>query len=88
MKNMLLSGCAALSLLAIASDGWAHGDVSCKVPRAEWRPSVQLQRELKKQGWTVRRIEVSNGCYEVYGFDEKDARVEAFFDPKTFARVG
>ncbi len=88
MKNRLLPGYAALSLLAVAPGAWAHGDVSCNAPKAEWRPSVQLQRELKKQGWTVRRIEVSNGCYEVYGFDEKDVRVEAFFDPKTFARVG
>ena len=67
---------------------YAHGDVTCKTPKAEWRPSVELQRELKKRGWTVRKIQVDNGCYEVYGFDENDQRVEAWFDPKSFARVG
>lgn len=88
MKNSSLPIFAALSLCAVAPGALAHGDVTCAVPKAEWRPSVELQRELKKKGWAVRRIQVSNGCYEVYGFDEKDARIEAFFDPKTFARVG
>lgn len=65
----------------------AHGDVECTAPKAEWRRSVDLQAKLKKDGWKVRRIQVFNGCYEVYGFDERDQRVEAFFDPKTFERV-
>jgi len=88
MKKLLLLSCTALSLGFVAPGAWAHGDVACKTPKAEWRPSVELQRELKKKGWAVRRIQVFNGCYEVYGFDEKDVRVEAFFDPKTFARIG
>jgi hypothetical protein len=75
-------------LMVTGNAAWSHGDVTCKVPKTEWRPSVELQRELKKQGWTVRKIQVENGCYEVYGFDEKDKRVEAWFDPKSFARVG
>ena len=37
---------------------------------------------LKSKGWTVRKIQMFNGCYEVYGFDEKGRPVEAFFDPQ------
>ena len=36
----------------------------------------------------MRQIKNFNGCYEVYGFDEKGQRAEAFFDPKTFEKVG
>ena len=42
---------------------------------------------LKSKGWVVRKLQMFNGCYEVYGFDEKGRPVEAFFDPKTLARV-
>lgn len=66
---------------------WAHGDVSCSEPRAEWKARVDLQKKLKGAGWTIRDIRIANGCYEVYGFDEKEMKVEAFFNPKTFERV-
>ena len=72
---------------ASADVALAHGNVSCDVPRAERRPALELQKELKKQGWTVRKIQVLNGCYEVYGYDANDKRVEAFFNPKTFERI-
>jgi len=88
MKTTLPMGLATVLLMMGAAGASAHGDVVCKVPKSEWRPSLELQRELKQRGWTVRRIQVENGCYEVYGFDEKNARIEAFFDPKSFARVG
>lgn len=73
--------------LVVVFDAQAHGDVHCTSPKSEWRRSVDLQRELKQRGWKVRSIRVLNGCYEVYGFDEADQRVEAFFDPRTFERV-
>ena len=77
---------ASFCLLS-AGGVFAHGDVSCSTPKKEWRKSVDLQRELKQRGWKVRSIKVMNGCYEVYGFDQDDKRVEAFFDPKSFERV-
>jgi hypothetical protein len=79
--GMLLTG------LAMADTAAADGNVSCETPRAERRPAVELQRELKRQGWTVRKIQVLNGCYEVYGYDANDKKVEAFFHPKTFERI-
>ncbi len=35
----------------------------------------------------MRQVKTYNGCYEVYGLDDKGAQVEAFFHPKTFERV-
>ena len=76
---VLLSTCATAAL--------AHGDVRCDVPKAEWKPQMELQSKLVGEGWKVRKVQVENGCYEVYGFDAKGERVEAFFNPKTFERV-
>jgi hypothetical protein len=76
-----------LGALTLADSAAAHGKVSCDVPAAERRPQADLRADLERQGWTVRKIEVSKGCYEVYGRDANGAKVEAFFNPKTFERV-
>ncbi|MET0335602.1 MAG: PepSY domain-containing protein [Rhizobacter sp.] len=78
--------CASLLALA-AGAASAHGDVKCETPKAEWKPQMELQAKLKNEGWRVRKVQVFNGCYEVYGFDAKGERTEAFFDPKTFERI-
>jgi hypothetical protein len=86
--NRIALRLAALTLtLGAAGSALAHGDVRCTTPKAEWQPQMALQTKLVGEGWKVRKVQVENGCYEVYGFDAKGARVEAFFDPKTFERV-
>ncbi|MGE0800371.1 MAG: PepSY domain-containing protein [Lautropia sp.] len=66
-----------------------HDKVRCEpIPKEEMRPQMELHRKLTSEGWKVRQIKNFNGCYEVYGFDEKGQRTEAFFDPKTFTKIG
>jgi len=75
-------------LLGLAGAARAHGDVQCEAaPKAEWKPQMELQKQLTEQGWRVRQVKTYNNCYEVYGLDDKGAKVEAFFHPKTFERV-
>ena len=80
--NALLTTLALAPMLA-----FAHGDVECKVPSAEWRPKGELAAKLEKEGWTIRKLKVDNGCYEVYGFDGKGAKRESYFNPKTLEVV-
>lgn len=82
-----LSYCTIAGVLLSGSVAMAHGDYTCNEPKTEWRPQMELQKKLKSEGWKIRMIQTDNGCYEVYGFDEKKARVEAFFNPKTFERL-
>ena len=87
MKRRFPFSVAAL-LLAATSIAHAHGNVQCEaVPAAERKPQMELQQKLVSEGWKVRKVQVYHDCYEVYGFDEKGARVEAFFHQKTFDRV-
>ena len=82
----LLAAAAALTLSATA---FAHGEFKCEVPKAEWKPQMELQKKLEADGWKkVRQVKTENGCYEVYGFDEKNERAEKFYNPKTFELVG
>lgn len=87
MKSLLCLS-VALSALAVADVALADGNVSCPAAtRAERRPPAELTAMLKKMGWAVRKLQMFNGCYEVYGFDDKGKAVEAFFDPRTLQRV-
>lgn len=87
MKKLLCLGVVALSLAA-ADVALADGNVSCAAtPRAERKPAAQLTQMLKQQGWSIRKLQIYNNCYEVYGFDDKKKPVEAFFDPRTLDRV-
>jgi hypothetical protein len=47
-------GTTLIFLLCLSTGALAHGDISCDVPKAERRPSVELQKVLKSQGWTVQ----------------------------------
>lgn len=87
-SNPFRRAAIALALTVAAGGAWAHGDVQCPAhPASEWRPHTELQEKLVKEGWTVRRMEKTPTCYEVYGKDPQGKRVEAFFDPKTLERV-
>ena len=79
---------ATAALCLAASLAHADGDGKCPaIPKEEWRPHAELVAKLTKEGWTVRRVEATNKCYEVYAKDPEGKRVEAFFNPKTFERV-
>jgi len=79
---------SAVLLASAAGGAMAHGNVSCPdMPKAEKRLQMDLQRKLEGEGWRVRQVKNFNGCYEVYGFDAKGQKAEAFFNPKTFERV-
>ncbi|MCZ2495866.1 PepSY domain-containing protein [Xylophilus sp. Kf1] len=79
---------AALALACTAAFA-QHGNVTCSpdTPKAEWRGQMELQKFLEAKGWKVRQVKTYNNCYEVYGFDDKGARAEVFFHPKTFEKV-
>ncbi|MCY1166265.1 MULTISPECIES: PepSY domain-containing protein [Polaromonas] len=87
MKQTSLFSLALLCMVA-AGSAQAHGDFSCDVPKAEWKTQMELQRKLTAEGWKIRQVKTDNGCYEVYGFDEKGQRIEIYFNPKTFEKVG
>ena len=83
MKNLLL----ALSLLAGAAMAQEHKEKCDPVPQEEWRPQAELERMLVNRGWKIARVKITNGCYEVYARDAKNAKKEVFFHPKTLQLV-
>jgi len=83
MKTLLL----ALSLLAGAALAQEHKEKCDPVPQEEWRPQAELERMRVNKGWKIARVKITNGCYEVYARDAKNAKKEVFFHPKTLQMV-
>lgn len=77
---------AALTLASLGAYA-QHAERCEPIPKAEWRTQADLETKLKNEGWTINRVKIENGCYEVYGKDAKGKKMETFFHPKTFEVV-
>jgi hypothetical protein len=87
MKPIALFCVCLLPLLA-AAPAHATGLATCDSgARETWQSQDKLEKMLADRGWKVRRVKEDGGCYEVYAFDEKGERVEAYFHPKTLDLV-
>ena len=81
LRHSLLAlslGLAALPVLA---------DDDCDDPVASWQPRENLREKLEAEGWTVHRIKVDDGCYEVRGLDADGIRAEASFAPASLTMM-
>lgn len=77
-----------LALLTVVPATATLASELCSVPDAEWRPQAELEADLTGKGWTISNVKKEDGCYEVYGTNDKGEKVEVFIDPKTFEVVG
>jgi hypothetical protein len=74
-----------LAFVAAASVAWADDD--CSVPMAKWQPRDAVQRMAEAQGWTVRRIKIDDGCYEIRGRNAAGRTIKVKIDPATLTIV-
>lgn len=76
-----------LALAAILPAGAAVAGDDCLVPMADWQPREAVAKQAVDQGWTVRRIKIDDGCYEVDGLDAQGRAIEAKIHPGTLKIV-
>ena len=77
MRRILLA-----ALIAIPA-GTALADDDCFVPMADWQPRDAVVAKAAENGWTVRRIKIDDGCYEIKGTDAEGRRIEVKLHPQT-----
>lgn len=70
-------------LTALVCSDKAFGHVDCTDPIEQWKPRETLRQEVEKNGWTVQRIKVDDGCYEVRAVDRNGNKVKAKYSPAT-----
>ena len=72
---------AILGWLAVFPVGVAMADDDCIVPMADWQPRDAVLRMAADNGWSVRRIKIDDGCYEIDGRDAEGRRIEVTVSP-------
>lgn len=65
----------------ILSNSALADDDDCTDPVTEWQPREVLRQQLEQRGWTVQRIKVDDGCYEVRGVDNNGNTFKAKYEP-------
>jgi hypothetical protein len=72
-----------LTFLAMLPAGAALADDECFVSMTDWQPREAVARLAEQNGWTVRRIKIDDGCYEIDGNDAAGRRIEVTVHPAT-----
>lgn len=70
----------ALAVLAATS---AQARDDCDVPVGSWKSRDAVRAMAEERGWTLKRIKMDDGCYEIYGTDRNGRRFEATINPTT-----
>ncbi|MBA8907915.1 MULTISPECIES: PepSY domain-containing protein [Hyphomicrobiales] len=78
--RLALTILASLVALPIGS---ARADDDCFIPMADWMPREAVAAMAAELGWTVRRIKIDDGCYEIIGTDAEGRQMEATVNPAT-----
>lgn len=84
MRHRVLIAALALTTLGV---GAALADDDCEAPMADWQPRDAVKQMAESKGWTVRRIKIDDGCYEITGRDAKGDDIEAKIHPTTLEIV-
>lgn len=74
----------AFALVCLIPAGAAMADDDdCFVPSAQWQSRDAVALMAEENGWTVSKIEVDDGCYEIEGRDRDGRWIEVDVDPAT-----
>ncbi len=68
-------------LVMLGASAMACADTDCTDPIADWKPRELLRQQVELRGWTVQRIKVDDGCYEVRGIDRLGNKIKAKYAP-------
>ena len=75
-----LAAVAALALCLAGPVLAQHAERCEPIPKEQWKSKADLERKLTDMGWKIRRVKIENGCYEVYGTDERGGKVDVGVD--------
>lgn len=78
----------AVLLAAVAAPLSVHAKANCPVhPKSDWLPEADARARIEAMGYKISKFKIDGQCYEIYGRDKADRKVEIYFDTKTLAPV-
>ncbi|MAL95638.1 MAG: hypothetical protein CME40_11230 [Haliea sp.] len=80
MRQSALFALPAVILLSACSGG---DTTQCTAaPQSAWHDEARFRQMLVDQGYQINQFKVTEGnCYEIYGFDPDQTKVEIYFNP-------
>lgn len=82
MKSIVFVLSMFFSLSAFA------GPECTKEDKSKWQDQEKFQENLKSQGYKIKVFKVTKGnCYEIYGWNKEQKKVEIYFNPITGEKV-
>ena len=72
-----------LAVLILLPAGGALAGDDCFVPMSQWQPRAAVIQLAAQNHWTLRRIKIDDGCYQIDGTDEQGRRIEVTLHPAT-----
>lgn len=83
MKKLFILAAFTLPLSAFA----ASPECTTKDTKAQWKDAKAFEQELAKE-YKINKFKVTKGnCYEIYGFNKENKKVEIYFNPITGEKV-
>jgi len=79
MKRKILT--AAMIAPMLAAPVYA-GNRECYVPMKDWQSRTDVVQFVEAKGWTVVRVRIDDGCYEVFVTDADGVDFELRMDPR------
>jgi hypothetical protein len=81
MKRTLITGILATGLMT-ASLAALAGPTCTEAPQSDWMSEEAMQQQIADMGYEVKEFKTTDGnCYEIYGWDDQERRVEIYFNP-------
>ena len=82
MKRTVL-GLIGLSVFGLSVSPLLAEEERCEVSVSVWQPRSAVIKLAEANGWSVKRIKISDGCYEIKGRDSAGRRIEVMIHPQT-----
>jgi len=83
---MIRLAVVSVTALMLASPAFAANACST-ADASKFKPVADLKTMLEMDGMTIRQIKTEKGCYEVYGLDKTNKKVNVAFNAETLAKV-
>jgi len=85
MNRLIIAGALCMSALIV---GAAWAGANCKAyPKAEWMSEADAKTKITAMGYAINVFKVDGNCYEIYGRNKDNKKVEIYFDAKTLEVV-
>ncbi len=75
-------GMAVIAAATVSGCSVESGTQCTTAPESQWMDKAEFQAQLKSDGYTINEFVVTEGnCYEIYGMDADNNKVEIYFNP-------